>query len=94
MIKLIQGILLVLILIFLSGCSQKEPEVVIQKEYIKEDPFNFVIYDTKGMRIDAKSKEVQRICTPIVLEVGKVYRSFIDGYELQINEYNKLHDHR
>ena len=77
-----------LFIVFFSGCSQKEPQVIIQKEYIYEKPFEFIIYDTKGMRIDAKTKELQRMCTPLVLEVGNLYRSFLNGYEEQIKEYN------
>jgi hypothetical protein len=95
MIKAIQGKLPLHILIclsafslFFSGCSQKEPQVIIQKEYIYEKPFEFVIYDTKGLRVNAKTKELQRICTPLVLEVGGIYRKFINGYEEQIKEYN------
>ena len=77
-----------LFVLFFSGCSQKEPQVIIQKEYIYEKPFEFIIYDTKGMRINAKTKELQRMCTPLILEVGNLYRSFLNGYEEQIKEYN------
>ena len=92
MIRLIQGILLVLILTFLNGCASKEPEVVIQTKYVYEKPYNFVLYDTQGMRIDAGSKKIQQLCTPIVIKVGKVYRRFITGYEDQIKDYKEIHN--
>jgi len=98
MIKVLtHGVSIALILIYLSiltGCSSKEPEIVVKKEYIYEEPFKFVKYDTQGMRIDAGSKEVQRMCTPLVLKVGKLYRSFLDGYENQIDAYKEIHDNR
>jgi len=99
MIKMMyRGILIALTLtclsLVMSGCAQREPEVVVKKEYVYEKPFEFQIYDTKGMRIDAGSKEVQRMCTPLVLKVGGLYRGFIDGYEDQIEKYKEIHDNR
>ena len=83
-----------LFIIFFSGCSQKEPQVIIKKEYIYEKPFEFVIYDTQGLRVNSKTKELQRLCTPLVLEVGDIYRKFINGYEEQIKEYNNYNKNK
>ena len=80
-------ILGIFVLAFISGCSQKEPKVIIKKEYIYEKPFEFVIYDTKGLRVNALTKELQQKCTPVVLETSSIYKSFLRGYEEQINEY-------
>lgn len=93
MIKVIQGCLVLLGLTFLSGCATK-PEVVIKKEYIKEKPFVFTDIDSTGMTIDAGSKELQRVCTLLVLEAGYKYRKIIDLYEFQIAKYRELHDVR
>ena len=81
-------------IIFLSGCSPKEPQIVVQKEYIYEKPFDFVIYDTEGIKVNAKTKELQRMCTPVVLEVSDIYNNFLKGYEEQINEYNTYHKNK
>ena len=77
----------IFVLAFISGCSQKEPKVIIKKEYIYEKPFEFVIYDTKGLRVNALTKELQQMCTPVVLETSSIYKNFLRGYEEQINEY-------
>lgn len=94
MIKVTQGILLVLVLICLSGCAQKEPEVVERIVYVQEKPYAFVNVDSKGMYLETGSKELQRVCTPMVIEAGKQYRRVIDLYEEQISEYRKIHDDR
>jgi len=80
-------ILGIFVLAFISGCSQKEPKVIIKKEYIYEKPFEFVIYDTKGLRVNALTKELQQMCTPVVLQTSSTYKNFLRGYEEQINEY-------
>ena len=77
----------IFVLAFISGCSQKEPKVIIKKEYIYEKPFEFVIYDTKGLRVNALTKELQQMCTPVVLQTSSTYKNFLRGYEEQINEY-------
>lgn len=95
MTKVTQGILLALVLICLStGCAQKEPQIVEKIVYVQEKPFRFVDVDSRGMSIDAGSKELQRMCTPMVIEAGKQYRRVIDLYEEQISEYRRIHDDR
>ena len=95
MTRVTQGILIALVLIFLStGCVPKEPEIVERIVYIKQEPFRFVDVDSRGMSVDAGSKELQRVCTPMVIEAGKQYRRVIDLYEEQISEYRKIHDDR
>ena len=93
MIKVTRGILLALVLIFLStGCAQKEPEIVERVVYVQEKPYVFVDVDSKGMYLETGSKQLQRMCTPLVIEAGEKYRKVIDLYEEQISEYRRIHD--
>jgi hypothetical protein len=72
-----------------SGCSQKEQKVVIKKEYIYEKPYKFETVDLKGAYIELGTKEIQRTCTPSLLELNEIYTGIKDYYEWQFDTYAK-----
>lgn len=79
-------IVLIALTFFFNGCAQKEPQTI----FIDAPLYNFQKISLNGIYVDAKTKEIQRICTPVVLEASKIYKHIInDFYEYQIDEYNK-----
>lgn len=91
---MIKQVLILNLLVFIfSGCycslKKPEPEVVVKTEYVKEPKYEFYKVNTDGLYVDAKAKEVQRMCTPVVLETSDMYRKIVDYYDWQIDEYGK-----
>lgn len=91
MIRIRQLILIVLVFIF-SGCycswNKPEPKVVVKTEYIKEKKYEFSKIELEGLYVETASKEVQKLCTPVVLEISDMYKKIIDYYNWQIEEYS------
>lgn len=77
-------VLLVLVSILISGCATKE------KEIIKQDPYSFQKIELQGAFIELPSKNIQKTCTPSLLELNTIYQGVIIFYDYQIDEYSKL----
>ena len=82
MTRVNQLVWIVLVSISSSGCYQP---------WLKPDvpKYEFQKIDTSGVYIDMKSKEVQRVCTPSLLELNEVYQGIIGFYDYQIDSYNE-----
>jgi hypothetical protein len=81
-------VLISIALVFIcSGCTPKE-QIVIKKEYIKEDKYSFNKIDFAGTYIELGSKEIQKTCTPSLLELNTIYKEAINFYDWQIDEYS------
>lgn len=88
MIKIKVLILTLLSTIFLiSGCADKQ--IVIEKEYIKPKPYPFEKISMDGTYIELHDKEIQRQCTPYLLELDGIHKNIRDYYHWQIDEYSK-----
>ena len=78
-----------LILLFSSGCSQKEPETI----YIKQSKFQFEKVPLEGAYISLKgfSDTDKEICVPKLIELNTVYKSIKEAYDMQFDEYEKYY---
>ena len=81
---------LVLLGFIFSGCSNKVPEkVVVKTEYVYEEPYKFEKIDLDGVYIELGTKEIQKMCTPGLLEINSIYKGAIEYYDWQIDTYRK-----
>ena len=84
------SLLILAVLVFgFSGCASKplvETKYVVQPKY----EFQKVMVDTRyKMSVNAGSKEVQRVCTPLVIEATDMVWSIVKFHERQIDRYNE-----
>ncbi len=71
-----------------SGCFTKQVDkIVVKKEFIYEKPYIFEKIDLQGTYIELNSKQVQRLCTPPLIELNDVYKGVIEYYDWQIDSY-------
>ena len=72
-----------------SGCVSKplvETKYVVQPKY----EFQKVMDETRyKMYVNARSKSVQRMCTPLVIEATDKVWDIVEFHEGQIDRYNK-----
>jgi hypothetical protein len=72
-----------------SGCASKP---IVETKYVVQPKYEFqkVMDETRyKMSVDAGSKEVQRMCTPLVIEATDMVWSIVEFHEGQIDRYNK-----
>ena len=79
-----------MILLFSSGCSQKEPETI----YIKQSKFQFEKVPLEGAYISLKgfSDKDKEICVPKLKELNTVYKSIVEAYDMQFDEYEGFYE--
>lgn len=74
----------------LVGCAPKE-KIVYVREKAPVYPFKKIKDDIKGkLYVTAKTKEIQRICTPLVVEATDKLYLVIDNLEWQIDQYYEM----
>ena len=82
-------ILAVAIAIVFAGCAGKAP---VEYRYVEDKIYRFEKIDLDGVYVDTGSKDVQRVCTPILNEMNTIYKGAISFYVWQIDEYNKVQE--
>jgi len=88
-------ILIALVSITNIGCGYKVVERVVVKDRLVPEPkYKFEKINLEGAYMELGSKEVQRVCTPKLLEMNEMYRGVIGYYEWQIDEYMKKDENR
>lgn len=75
------------LILFSSGCSQKEPEIV----YVKQKKFDFQIISLEGAYIHLEPKE-KEVCIPKLIELNTIYQGIKEAYDLQFSEYDKFYE--
>lgn len=84
--------------VMMSGCycswNKPEPEIVVKTDYVQCNQYKFDKIDLSDAYIDAGSKEVQKVCTPLVNEAMDVYAGVKEYYEWQMDESGKIDDNR
>ena len=85
---LIAGLMVVLF----TGCTPKEPQVVVKTVMVYEKPYPFETLDLAGTYIELGTKELQRLCTPSLIELDDTYKGVIEFYKWQIKEYEESRD--
>lgn len=83
----IRALILIPLLFIISGCATK-----VTYEKAPNFTFQKIELPVNGIRVDAGTKEVQRMCTPVVLEVSTVLRGVIDFHDDQIDRYRRSID--
>ena len=89
MYKMTNLLILAAILFGFSGCFSNP---FVRTEYIVPPKYEFqkVMVDTKyKMSVDAGSKEVQRVCTPLVVKATDRVWDIVEFHEGQIDRYNE-----
>jgi hypothetical protein len=72
-----------------SGCACKP---VVETKYVVQPKYEFqkVMDETRyKMAVDAGSKSVQRMCTPLVIEATDMVWSIVEFHEGQIDRYDE-----
>jgi len=87
---------LLIVSILISGCTQKEPEIIYKKAPI----YKFQTVDFKNAYIEAKEAsinetklskaEVLKVCNPLLQELNTIYKETKSFYDEQINDYIRL----
>lgn len=70
------------LILFSSGCTQKEPRV----EYVKQKKFGFEKVSLEGAYIQLNPQE-KEVCVPKLIELNTVYKSIKEAYDIQFDEY-------
>ena len=72
--------------VLLVGCG--EPQ--IQVRYVEATPYKFEKINLEGVYIELGSKEVQHLCTPVLLDLNNLYIGVVNFYDWQIDAYSEV----
>jgi hypothetical protein len=89
MYKMWIALTLIVLAFGFSGCASKP---IVETKYVVQPKYEFqkVMDETRyKMSVDAGSKDVQRMCTPLVIEATDMVWSIVEFHEGQIDRYNK-----
>jgi len=85
---MIKYTLAIMALLIMTGCN-KEPELVVKNKYVYEKPYDFSTIDLDGVYIDLKTKEIQKLCSPALVELNTMYKGVVEFYTSQIRRYRE-----
>ncbi len=87
----VKALILIALVFIFSGCSQKE-KIVTKIEYVKQEKYEFNKIDLNGAYIELRDKNIQKVCSPSLLELNTFYKDVVNFYDWQIDQYEKDND--